>query len=70
MDRAARVIQSNQRRRAYAELDIRLARQAAPVAAVNVIDEVTLVSDACRLHHPPADPRSHDGLPRGVAGRS
>lgn len=45
MNHAARLLQGNQRRRAYAELDIRLARHAAPVASLNVIEEVTLVSD-------------------------
>jgi peptide/nickel transport system substrate-binding protein len=44
MRRAARLLQSSERRSAYGELDIRLARDAAPVAALNVINEATLVS--------------------------
>jgi peptide/nickel transport system substrate-binding protein len=45
--RAAR-LKGRERRRAYADLDIRLAREAAPVAALNVINEATLVSDRVR----------------------
>ena len=44
MERAARLRQSAARSRAYGELDIRLARDAAPLAAISVLDEATLVS--------------------------
>ena len=44
MRRAARLTQSRERERAYGELDVRIARDAAPLAAVDVLNEVTLVS--------------------------
>jgi peptide/nickel transport system substrate-binding protein len=44
MRRAARVPQARARNRAYGELDVRLARDAAPLAALNVVNEATLVS--------------------------
>lgn len=45
MRRAARFPQARARNRAYGDLDVRLARDAAPLAALNVIHEATLVSD-------------------------
>ena len=42
---AARTIQTRARGRAYARLDALLAREHAPLAALNVINEVTFVSD-------------------------
>ena len=45
MQRAARITQANARNRAYAALDEALARDAAPLAALNVVNEVTLVSN-------------------------
>jgi peptide/nickel transport system substrate-binding protein len=44
MQRAARMLQTTERNRAYGELDVRLARDAAPLAALNVVNEATLVS--------------------------
>lgn len=44
MQRAARAPQQRERSRAYAALDVALARDAAPLAALNVVNEVTLVS--------------------------
>ena len=43
--RAARTLQAQERARAYADLDAFLARTEAPLAALNVITEITLVSD-------------------------
>jgi peptide/nickel transport system substrate-binding protein len=43
--RASRTLQSQGRAKAYAELDAFLARAEAPIAALNVISEMTLVSD-------------------------
>ena len=45
MAQAARLLQNRERQRAYGALDVRLARGAAPLAALNVIEEATLVSD-------------------------
>jgi peptide/nickel transport system substrate-binding protein len=45
MERAARELQSRERGKAYGALDVRLARDAAPLAPVSVLGEVTLVSD-------------------------
>jgi ABC-type transport system substrate-binding protein len=45
MRRAARLPQARARNRAYGELDVWLARDAAPLAALNVVNEATLVSD-------------------------
>jgi peptide/nickel transport system substrate-binding protein len=42
---AARTLQAQGRARAYADLDAFLARTEAPLAALNVISEITLVSD-------------------------
>ena len=42
--RAARLLRSRERGRAYARLDARLARDAAPLAALSTLNEVTLVS--------------------------
>ena len=44
LQRAARLLQSGTRRQAYGDLDIRLARDAAPFAALNIVREATLVS--------------------------
>ena len=44
MERAARTSQARQRSRAYAALDAALAKEAAPLAALNTVNEVTLVS--------------------------
>jgi peptide/nickel transport system substrate-binding protein len=44
MRRAARLPQARERRRAYGTLDIRLARETAPLAALSVLNESTLVS--------------------------
>ena len=44
MRRTARVLQVGGRNRAYGALDVRLAREAAPVAAVDILKEPTLVS--------------------------
>ena len=44
MRRAARLPQGSNRNSAYAALDVRLARDAAPLAAVDVLNEPTLVS--------------------------
>jgi hypothetical protein len=44
MLRAARLPQGRDRDSAYAGLDVRLARDAAPLAAVDVLNEPTLVS--------------------------
>jgi ABC-type transport system substrate-binding protein len=45
MEEASRLLQGRERGRAYGTLDIRLARDAAPVAAISVLGEATLVSD-------------------------
>jgi peptide/nickel transport system substrate-binding protein len=45
LGRAARTVQAQKRASAYANLDALLARTYAPLAALNVINEVTLVSD-------------------------
>lgn len=45
MEHAARLPQSRERGRAYGTLDIRLAREAAPLAAISVLAETTLVSE-------------------------
>ena len=45
LQRAARTLQATQRARAYGALDAQLARDHAPLAALNVVNEVTLVSD-------------------------
>jgi hypothetical protein len=42
--RTARLLQARSRSRAYAALDVRLARDAAPLAAVDFLNEATLVS--------------------------
>jgi peptide/nickel transport system substrate-binding protein len=44
MRRAARLPGARARNRAYGDLDVRLARDAAPLAALNVVNEATLVS--------------------------
>jgi peptide/nickel transport system substrate-binding protein len=45
MERAARELQSRARSRVYASLDARLVREAAPLAPISVLQEVTFVSD-------------------------
>jgi peptide/nickel transport system substrate-binding protein len=44
MRRAARLPQARQRNRAYGALDIRLARDVAPLAALSIVNEATFVS--------------------------
>jgi hypothetical protein len=44
MQHTAGVVQDGQRNRAYGALDVRLAREAAPLAAVDFLKEPTLVS--------------------------
>jgi peptide/nickel transport system substrate-binding protein len=44
MRRAARLPQARERQRAYGALDIRLARETAPLAALSILNESTLVS--------------------------
>ena len=44
MRQTARLLQGRDRSRAYAALDVRLAREAAPIAAVDFLKEPTLVS--------------------------
>jgi ABC-type transport system substrate-binding protein len=41
---AARLLQASERNRVYGELDVRLARDVAPLAALSIVNEVTLVS--------------------------
>ncbi|MGH3110623.1 MAG: ABC transporter substrate-binding protein [Gaiellaceae bacterium] len=57
MQRAARAPQPRVRARAYAALDAALARDAAPLAALNVVNEVTLVSSrvGCIVLRPTLD---------------
>lgn len=45
LDRAIGLPQGSARNRAYAQVDAMLAREVAPVAPLNVVDEATLVSD-------------------------
>jgi ABC-type oligopeptide transport system substrate-binding subunit len=45
MQQTARLLQSGDRSRAYGALDVRLAREAAPLAAVDFLKEPTLVSE-------------------------
>jgi peptide/nickel transport system substrate-binding protein len=45
MRQTARLLQSSERSRAYGTLDVRLAREAAPLAAVDFLKEATLVSE-------------------------
>jgi peptide/nickel transport system substrate-binding protein len=54
---AARTLQERERNRAYARLDEVLARQYAPLAALNVINEVTFTSErvGCRVLRPVLD---------------
>ena len=49
MRRTARLLQGSPRSRAYAALDVRLAREAAPVAPLDFLAEPTLVSDRVDL---------------------
>jgi oligopeptide transport system substrate-binding protein len=49
MQQTARLLQGRDRDRAYGALDVRLAREAAPVAAVDFLKEVTLVSERVPL---------------------
>ena len=55
--RAARTLQARERSRAYARLDALLAEDYAPLAALNVINEVTFTSDrvGCRVLRPVLD---------------
>jgi ABC-type oligopeptide transport system substrate-binding subunit len=55
--RAARTLQAGERARAYGDLDALLARDHAPLAALNVVNEVTLVSSrvGCIVRRPVLD---------------
>jgi peptide/nickel transport system substrate-binding protein len=57
MRRAARIPQVRERQRAYGRLDVRLARQAAPLAALSVLNEPTFVSNrvGCMVRRPVLD---------------
>jgi hypothetical protein len=44
MQQTARMLQGTNRARAYGALDVRIAREAAPLAAVDILREPTLVS--------------------------
>ena len=44
MRRAARLLQARERHRAYGKLDVQLSREAAPLAALSVLNEATFVS--------------------------
>ena len=45
MNRTARLLQGRERNRAYAALDVRIARDAAPLAALDFLREPTLISE-------------------------
>jgi ABC-type transport system substrate-binding protein len=45
MRQTARMLQGGERNRAFGALDVRIARDAAPVAAIDVLKEPTLVSE-------------------------
>lgn len=55
--RAARTLRARERSRAYARLDALLVEEYAPLAALNVINEVTFTSDrvGCRVLRPVLD---------------
>jgi peptide/nickel transport system substrate-binding protein len=57
MRRAARVPEAQVRNRAYGALDARLARDSAPLAAINVLHEPTFVSErvGCKVLRPALD---------------
>lgn len=57
MRRAARVTDARRRNRSYGELDVRLAREAAPLAALNTVKEATFVSErvGCKILRPALD---------------
>lgn len=57
MRRAARVVDARRRDRSYGELDVRLARDTAPLAALNVLNEATFVSSrvGCIVLRPALD---------------
>jgi ABC-type transport system substrate-binding protein len=57
MQKAARLPQGSERDSAYAALDVRLAREQAPIAAVDFLNEATLVSDrvGCVILRPMLD---------------
>jgi ABC-type oligopeptide transport system substrate-binding subunit len=57
LDRAIGLPQGRARNRAYAQVDAMLAREVAPVAPLNVVDEATLVSDrvGCMVLRPVLD---------------
>jgi peptide/nickel transport system substrate-binding protein len=57
IQRAARLRDPVERRRAYGELDVRLARDSAPLAALSIAEEATLVSDrvGCVILRPVLD---------------
>ena len=57
MRRVARVADARTRSRAYGALDVRLARDSAPLAAINVLNEATFVSErvGCKVLRPGLD---------------
>jgi ABC-type oligopeptide transport system substrate-binding subunit len=57
MRRAARVRDARTRSRTYGALDARLARDSAPLAAINVLNEATFVSErvGCKVLRPALD---------------
>ena len=57
MRRASRVVDARARNRSYGELDVRLAREAAPLAALNTVKEATFVSGrvGCKILRPALD---------------
>jgi ABC-type transport system substrate-binding protein len=54
---AARILDTRMRNRAYGALDVRLARDAAPLAAIGVLNEATFVSErvGCKVLRPALD---------------
>ena len=54
---AARILDTRMRNRAYGALDARLARDAAPLAAMGVLNEATFVSErvGCKVLRPALD---------------
>ena len=56
-NKAAAVVSPQARARAFGQLDVAVARDAAPAAAINVMNEATLVSDrvGCIVRRPVLD---------------
>ena len=59
LDRSARIPQARERQLAYGSLDVQAARDAAPIAALSVLNEPTFVSErvdpACIVLRPALD---------------